>query len=194
MTRPGKPSDLVTRAETQAKKAVRATKERSLRPTVSLSMSPPAQLKGHAVAQATWRRTMRVYSQLEAEVVTRLDLPMLVDYCLLVEQAQELDEMRRAALDTWRRLTVALDQTPVDASTEDRLFLVEQVAQAVKDMTSLDARADRKRSLLFQLRQSLYLTPRARAGVAPAKKEQEPPKDDLEMLLDDVAQYVNGGQ
>jgi len=59
-------------------------------------------------------------------------------------------------------------------------------------VVKLDGRVDRKRSLLLQWRQSLYLTPRARAGAAPAKKEKEEAPDPLEMLLNDVSDFVNG--
>jgi hypothetical protein len=45
---------------------------------------------------------------------------------------------------------------------------------------------------MLNWRQSLYLTPRARAATAPTKKEKEAPPDELETLLDDVSDFVNG--
>jgi hypothetical protein len=40
-------------------------------------------------------------------------------------------------------------------------------------VVKVDGRVDRKRALLLQLRQSLYLTPRSRAGVMPKSKSEE---------------------
>jgi hypothetical protein len=48
----------------------------------------------------------------------------------------------------------------------------------------MDARLDGKRKLLHSIAQSLYLTPRSRAGVAPPEKEPEKPKSEMDELLD----------
>jgi hypothetical protein len=37
----------------------------------------------------------------------------------------------------------------------------------------------------------LYLTPRARAGVAPAAAQAEEPPDEMEQLLGEVVTFVN---
>jgi hypothetical protein len=134
---------------------------------------------------------MRVYGELEAQIVNRLDLDLLVDYCLLVEQVDELDAMRKAAYEAWRRLCEQA-QAEEGAGTEEILqgqaALIVMQAEVVK----LDGRADRKRALLHQMRQSLYLTPRSRAGAAPARREAEPEADPMEQLLGAVTNYVNG--
>jgi hypothetical protein len=61
-------------------------------------------------------------------------------------------------------------------------------------LIKLDARVDRKRAHLHKLRESLYLTPRARAGVAPAAAQAEEPPDEMEQLLGEVVQFVNEGK
>lgn len=48
-------------------------------------------LHGHKVAQTIWKRLAAEYAGLEATIVTRLDVDMLVDYCLMMEQMIDLD-------------------------------------------------------------------------------------------------------
>ena len=52
------------------------------------------------------------------------------------------------------------------------------VSDMEKIIIVLDARLDGKGKYLHSLEQSLYLTPRSRAGVAPVQKEKEK-EDDL---------------
>lgn len=193
MTRPSKPVGLLTGDYTKATKRARVEKETALRPDRGLQMTAPARLDGHDVAAIAWRRLMREYASLEAEVVTRLDLDLLLDYCLLLEQAVELDEMRAALMAVWRAARTSYEAALAAMDAERALVSAGQMTDAYDAVVKIDARVDRKRSLLLQWRQSLYLTPRARAGAAPTKKEQEPPADDLELLLGEVATYVNGG-
>lgn len=163
-----KPQELHTRHATKADKAARAKSEAALRPGHGLPKDPPAQLDGHDVARAAWRRLMRVYAELEAEVVTRLDMDLLVDYCLLSEQVVEMDKI------------AAIARAAVAKNDDDETW---GTLQSIDLVVKLDARVDRKRALLLQLRQSLYLTPRARAGVAPAAKAPPEETDPLEELL-----------
>jgi phage terminase small subunit len=188
-----KPAGLIRRAETKEKKAQRAEGEESLRPRRELPLSAPARLDGHTIAASAWRRIMRSYSELEAEVVTRLDLDLLLDYCILLEQLTELDTMRKKSYLAWLDISEAHTQAKGEGRHDDAVLLAIKVVGAFDAVVKLDGRADRKRDLLLKWRQSLYLTPRARAGATPAKKEPEPEKDDLELLLDEFAGYVNQG-
>lgn len=201
--RPAKPIGLVKRENDRAD---RTEAERALRPERALPLQAPARLKGHDIAAETWRRIMRTYSGIEAEVVTRLDMDLLIDYCILAEQVTELDRMRKTAYRLWLELAEAhdrIDGKVQKALQDEEKDLAEQlqdemvqiavrVVGAFDAVVKLDSRVDRKRDLLFKLRQSLYLTPRARAGTAPKRKDAEQPKDELEMLLDDVTDFVNG--
>ena len=187
-----KPSGLIERHETAAEAAERVQKEDAMRPQRTLPMNPPARLDGLKVAQSVWRRMMKRYSELEAEIVTSLDLDMLLDYCILSEQVVELDKMRRSAYQVWEKLDTALEEISDETPAEDQVKMWMKVGGALSDATKLDGRVDRKRALLLQWRQSLYLTPRARAGTAPTKRAKEEPPDELETLLDDVTSYVNG--
>lgn len=189
-------------------------------PAHELPMQAPARLKGHAVAAEAWRRLMRGWSEIEAQVVTRLDMDLLVDYCILMEQVSELDRMRKVTYGLWLEMGAAheklkrlIAETETEAKKaresdpekagqaaakiehleEQAILAAAKVVDAFEAVVKLDSRGDRKRALLLQWRQSLYLTPRARAGAAPSKKEKEPETvDPLEQLLNNVTDYVNG--
>jgi phage terminase small subunit len=186
-----KPSSLIQRHETAAEKAERAARESALQPARRLPVRAPAQLHGHPLAEAAWRRLMRTYGELEAEIVTRLDQDLLVDYCLLAEQVIQIDKMRQAAYQIWLELSKEHERLVQEEKFDDAVLIGVKVVGAFDAIVKLDGRADRKRDLLFKLRQSLYLTPRARAGTAPKGKEEETPPDDLELLLNDVTDFVN---
>jgi phage terminase small subunit len=189
-----KPTSLIERHETAAETSQRAAHDAKMLPQRALSMDAPAQLADHKVAQTVWRRLMRVYSELEGVIVTRLDQDMLIDYCMISEQVSELDELRRSAIVVWRAVQDKFTALPETATADEKYNLALKVQETLADVVKVDGRVDRKRDLLFKLRQSLYLTPRARAGTAPARKEKEPEKDALESLLDDVTEFVNGAQ
>lgn len=75
---------------------------------------------------------------------------------------------------------------------EKAVALASKSLDAFEAVVKLDSRVDRKRALLLQWRQSLYLTPRARAATAPEKKEKPEEPDPLAMLLDQVGDFMNG--
>ena len=177
-----KPNGLNRRHETKADKTKRESQEGAMRSERKLSGAAPARLTGHKVASEVWRRLMREYNQLEAVIVTRIDVDLLIDYCMLMEQVVELDTMRHTAYALWLELGAKHDASEPDEAAEVAMSVVDAFDAVIK----LDGRVDRKRALLLQLRQSLYLTPRARAGAVPKTKTPEPEKDPLEDLLDEV--------
>jgi hypothetical protein len=193
-----KPTALIERHETAAEIANREGKDAAVRPERRITTNPPVALKGHPQAKVIWRRMMRIYGQLEAEIVTRLDLDLLLDYCILSEQVMELDRMRRAAYEIWSRMNEAWEELSSEISIKEKMDEAVKVNMAMADCVKLDGRVDRKRALLFQLRQSLYLTPRARAGSIPSQKKLEEQIDPVAQMLDNVKVYVNtdksGGQ
>lgn len=134
-------------------------------------------------------------------------MDMLMDYCVVVEQIHELDAMRKAAYQQWLELgPIAQDskENLAQARTKgiglktqselEQLALkwVNQVNEAFETVVKLDSRVDRKRSLAMQYMQSLYMTPRSRAGVVPDGKEIPEEPDDMDKLLSDqFEQLVN---
>jgi hypothetical protein len=181
-----KPAGLITRAETKADRKQRADGEAALKPRDPLRMKPPARLTGHVVASALWRRMISMYSGLAAEIVTRLDEDMLVSYCILEEQLAEMDRLRTTAQKNYERAQKTLDlwAAKEDVDIKELIKWQNSVNWGLDSVTKLDARVDRKRALLHVLRQSLYLTPRSRAGVAPPEKPPEEPKSEMEKILE----------
>lgn len=186
-----KPSGLNVRHDTLDDIEQREAGENALKPKRGLPVLEPRELEGHPLAAKEWRRLMRMYNGLEADIVSRLDIGMLLDYVILLEQMSELDELRAAAMREWRTLQAVVDdlQGICDAEPElcDRKGLMqaaEAAGFAFEKIIKVDGRVDRKRSLLLSLRQSLYLTPRSRAGVTPNEKPKEAQRSDLDALLD----------
>jgi cobalamin-dependent methionine synthase I len=181
-----KPADLVIRAETKAARKERRDGEAAMQPKRQLPKQAPAALKGHVAARRLGEKMIRLYGELDAQIVSLLDQDMLTDYCLLVEQAQELDQMRKSAMRAWRAAQKAFDRLSRKkiANAKEFAKLLTAINSTFDDVVKLDARADRKRSLLLALRQSLYLTPRSRAGVNPPEKQPEKPKSKLGALID----------
>jgi hypothetical protein len=136
---------------------------------------------------------IRMYGELEAQIVSLLDQDMLTDYCLLVEQVQEMDKLRKNAMKSWTKAQAVFDRKIRKSAFEPKEManLQDAINATFDDIIKLDARTDRKRSLLLTLRQSLYLTPRSRAGVAPQEKPPEKPKSKMAAIIDDVTEYVN---
>lgn len=157
-----KPSDLIVRNETEEEKNRRISRENANKTNVRLPKSAPKELKGHPFAQAAWRRLMRDFGELKAERVDSQDFDMMVSYCLALEEEDDLVKMRAEAL---QKLKDGED----DAT--------------VKSVLDIDARLDRKRSLLSQYQQQMYMTPRSRAGVVSELAEVEEEEDDMEAFL-----------
>jgi hypothetical protein len=187
-----KPLGLNTRHETLTDTESRLAAESAVTPARRLPGSLDATLSGHPVAAREWRSLMKLYNSLDAEIVSRLDMGMLLDYCILIEQLEELDMLRDSAVTEWKTLKKIIDdfKKKIDEHPDEKVDLkqftkaAEAVNWAYNKIITTDGRVDRKRALIFQLRQSLYLTPRSRAGVTPAEKPKEEPASDLDRLLD----------
>lgn len=148
-----KPEGLKTGAYTKKDREIGAQVEKSMQPDVDLPANAPSFFDFKVVkAEQVYKRLMKYYSQLDAVIVTSLDRDLIVNYCSMVSEMSELKILRR-------RLLGMYSSNP--ASTP------------IADITTIDARIDRKASLIHTLAQSLYLTPRARAGAIPEKKKEK---------------------
>lgn len=184
-----KPVSLQSRHATKDERANRVAAEGSMRSDQALPSSPPARLNGNEVAMATWRRLMREYSKVEAVIISRLDLDLLIDYCVVTSQLEEVDKMRKVAYQVWLDFAEKRQALEEDGSTDEKVKMAIKVSNAFKTLVALDARADTKRKTLLTMRQSLYLTPRARAGSAPKEKEVPLPVDPFEEFLDTIPTF-----
>ena len=187
-----KPQGLHSRHSTKPEIEKRNAQEEALQPARALPKEP-ARLEGHPVAAKTWRRLLQEFDGLKAVVVTRLDIDLLLDYCLLTEQVEELDELRTSAREVWRGAYEAFLAAKKELSPLEVSKYADKVQGGFDQILKLDGRADRKRALLLQIRQTMYLTPRSRAGAAPEKKDPPEEPDALETLLKEAQEIVKNG-
>lgn len=175
-----KPQTLSNRHDTKADRQARAASEAALTPKTELPIKPPAVLNGHKVAKATWGRVVGLYNEIEGKIATSFDADVLVKYCLLEEEVLDMAKMRDDIKKDWaaQRKTAKLLKDP---SEKAKAYEITNALAA--RYQGMDARLDGKRKLLHALAQSLYLTPRSRAGVEPPTKEPDEPKSEMEGLL-----------
>lgn len=173
-----KPLSLIRRHSTKEELEERESAELSLVPTTQISAKPPALLQKHKVARETWTRLVGLYFETEHTLITAFDQDALVKYCLLEEECVWLESMRTAVYKQAVSLQTKLGKMKITATTEAekiKLYysLLEQYNALIARVQGLDARLDGKRKLSHSLSQSMYLTPRSRAGVNPTAKPPE---------------------
>jgi phage terminase small subunit len=190
-----KPKSLIVRHNTAAESQAREESESMMRPLRQLPTNAPAAIREMKTAAETWRRVMREYRSTEGEIVTRFDLDLLVDYCVLAEQVSELDDMRSNTRRIYQLLIEAHSKFIDEGNVVEAVMMVEKIQGSMDQIIKLDGRVDRKRDLMFKMRQHLYLTPRSRAGVAPKQKEPEDKTTDpWSEFFGQVTDYVNDGK
>lgn len=181
-----KPTALTTRHSTKEERSARVSAETAMTPKTGLSVKPPAALKGHAAAREAWTRLVGLYLETEGTIVTAFDADILIKYCLAEEELLELQALRKGIAKLWATHTKLLAKfKPTNDNLEDYFKALNTASALLQRFQGMDARMDGKRKLVFSLAQSLYLTPRSRAGVAPPEKEPEDPQDEMDKLLDE---------
>lgn len=193
-----KPVNLHKRHNTKAEIAERKQAEAALHSERGLSINVPAAIKKDRVASATWRRLIREYGRLDAELISRLDFDLLIDYCQVMSQTEQLDSMRLNSFEIWKFLTEQRARFVAEQDHLSALALIDKIQKSYDVIIKIDARLDAKRKLAFSIRQSTFMTPRSRSGVKPSQDpEKMPPIDPLEAKLNErfqkVAEKVNGG-
>ncbi len=149
-------------------------------PKTEIEKAPPPELDGHPFAQKVWRRSVKLYGELEATIVTGLDRDHLADYCLTSEEVMKIGKDLERARQSIEKLERRIPHVKADALEKT----MEQLNAAYRLLINLNGRIDRKRKICMVMRHDLYLTPRSRAGVAPGAKPPEPEKDPMEEVLD----------
>lgn len=153
-------------------------------PATQLTLRAPERLRGHATAQATWKRIVGLYLEVDGTIATAFDADLLVKYCLLEEEVIELEEMRKALRDDWETNQKAARKIKPNAETRKDWLAMWNVVNAMHQrFQGMDARLDGKRKLLLALAQNLYLTPRSRAGVTPPTKDPEDAPSEMDDVL-----------
>ena len=179
-----KPISLIKRHSTRQERTARADAESAMTPRTRLSAAVPAQLRGRSSAGARWKRLVKLYGEIQGTIITAFDYDLLVKYCLLEEEVIELADMRKIIKTEWAdKVKQASKMKPTAESMKDYLHMWDIANALFQRFQGMDARLDGKRKLLVTISQSLYLTPRSRAGVAPQEKDPEPEKTGLEEML-----------
>jgi phage terminase small subunit len=181
-----KPTSLTNRHSTKAERSARTDAESALMPKTELTTKPPAALTGHKTAAAVWKRLIGLYLETEGTIVTAFDSDLLIKYCLSEEELIELYGLRKSILKSLEiHLKWLNNLKPKNENLKDYFNALAQANALLQRFQGMDARMDGKRKLVFSLAQSMYLTPRSRAGVAPAEKEKPDPEDEMDQLLND---------
>lgn len=184
---PRKPAALIVRHETREEKAQRLASEDAMTPREPLQATPPKNLKGQR-AREVWKKTISLYKSVEGgKIATAFDSEVLIIFCELIEDVKKYLVIRDG-IDAKRAVLEKQIAKPPRAGDEagwkNYLKLQDQLIAIVGRLCSLDSRVDSKRAKIHDLAQSLYLTPRARAGMIPAEKDAEPERSEMEKLLD----------
>jgi hypothetical protein len=179
-----KPRTLINSADTKKNKQARESAEAAVTPKTLLTIKPPSALTGHKHASGIWQRLMSLYSETEGTIVTAFDEQILITYCKILEEEINLEnkvsELDKAQKDM---LTKASKTKPTAENFKDWVSMWGEVNTLTKNFKGMDARLDGKRKHRLALEQSLYLTPRSRAGVPPPEKPPEKPKSGMGELL-----------
>jgi phage terminase small subunit len=179
-----KPSTLSTRHSTKADREEREGSEAAMLPKTLLGKSPPSALTGHTHARATWSRLVGLYFETEGTIITAFDSDLLIKYCLAEEELHELTKLRKEIAKLWEVHTKLLSKLkPNNENLKDYFGALGAANALLQRFQGMDARLDGKRKMLVTIAQSLYLTPRSRAGVAIPEKEPEEPESDMDRLL-----------
>ena len=147
-------------------------------PHTQLTADLPRQLTGrdNTIAAATWKRIVGLYTETDGQIATAFDVDLLIKYALLEQEVRQMAELRKIILADWETNQKAAKKIKPNSETlKDWVRMWEIVNAGFQRFQGIDARLDGKRKLLLALSQSLYLTPRSRAGVAPKEREHEKP-------------------
>ncbi len=181
-----KPVALLNNHDTLENREKRNVAEDSITPTTPLPHDPPQKLKGHKTASVLWRKIVGLYDSIDGKIATAFDEETLINFVLLWEECDWLISIR-SKVDKERvsveKMMARKPEIKDDAKLKNYLNLLTQYSALLARLQGLDARLDGKRKLMHALAQSLYLTPRARAGVVPPQKENPPPADPMAAFL-----------
>ncbi len=184
-----KPAALQNSHRTKDQKQKKDDTENGLKLSTLLSCDPPDSLRDLPVASATWSRVIALQNETQtaqdgSPIITAFDERLLIDYCRMIEEADELGELRRELRIALTVLTKEAQKLKIkDNSYEYFMEIWQQVNKLTGNFRAIDARIDTKRAHIKKAAESLYLTPRSRAGVAPVEKQPDKPKSEMDALL-----------
>jgi hypothetical protein len=173
-----KPLSLIVRHDTKEQISKRADQEAAMTPIELLSAEVPPVLRGerYKYAAEVWKRCVNLYSELKGVIATPLDENLLIKYCKAEQQFIEMEKFRLEKINDWeaaRTKAKKIKLTGNEKQIKEWRVMWKLVNDMEKGVALLDARLDAKGKYIHAMQQSLYLTPRSRAGVSPTKKAPE---------------------
>jgi hypothetical protein len=183
-----KPSSLNAMSTTKEERSKRESAESAMTPRIALNTALPLRLRGrgHTNGAAAWKQAMKTYASTDSIIATAFDTELLVNYCLAIEEAIELADLRAVIILNWKDSEKALKKIKKTADNLKEWTAMQEVVNGFyMRIQGMDARLDGKKKLILAMQQSLYLTPRSRAGVAPTDKEPEHDDDPMAALLNE---------
>lgn len=128
---------------------------------------------------------MGLYAETKGEIITAFDESLLARYCLAQEELVEIYGLRKVVVRLWDQHAKWLGKLkPKNENLKDYFKALEQANALLQRFQGMDARLDNKRKMILAMEQSLYLTPRSRAGVAPEERENDSPKSEMDKALE----------
>jgi len=186
-----KPSSLLTRNDSLETRAARHTAESSLQPFTTLTITPPAELRGRKISIATWQRIISLQSETQAAkdgapIITSFDERVLITYCKAVEEERTLENKLQKLDQAQEELYKKISKLkPTKDNLKEFVSMWSQFNGVTGNFKGFSARLDAHRANMHELARSMYLTPSSRAGVAPTAAPPEEPKDPMEELLEE---------
>lgn len=173
-----KHSSLIVRHSTKDEKKDRLSQESAMTPIEMLSLEVPPALQGerYRYAAGVWIRCIGLYLELQTMLATPLDENLLIKYCKAEQQFVEIEQFRNEKIEeliSTREKARKIKLTGNVKQLKEWRQIQTTINEMEKNIASLDARLDAKGKYIHSMQQSLYLTPRSRAGVSPQKKREE---------------------
>src|SRR5260221_717802 len=166
-----KPTSLNKRSEAKDIIAAKRDTEIANMPKTHISCKPPLSLRINQIASAVWERIISLQNETQtaqngSPIITAFDEDLLMDYCKMISEAEELQENRQDLREAVKTLTKAANKLKIkDNGYEYFLEVWAQVNKLNSNFRGMDARLDTKRAHIKKAAESLYLKPRSRAGV-----------------------------
>ena len=184
-----KPNAITTRNESKSDRSARMSTESMVSPKTLLSNTPPAELKGNKIARETWKKIIDLQNETQAAkdgspIITAFDERTLITYCKAVSEEKTLEDKLGKldkAQESLHKRVIKIKATK--ENFKDFVSMWAQFNGLTNNFKGMSARLDAHRKNMQELARSMYLTPAARAGIAPPEKEPDEPEDEMAKLL-----------
>lgn len=160
-------------------------------PRTRLDVATPPELKGQAIAAAEWKRIITLQDETKAAqdgspIITAFDKTALVRYCMIEQYIFDLQALKKETFDEFKALGAQIKKIrPTAENFKERNVLMDQRVGTRAAYQSILSQIGVLGTKQHDLAKSLYLTPRARAGVMPEGAGEQEEGDELDKMLDE---------